>query len=75
MVLKRGRKKIKKIDFLSRRFDISEIFYIFAVVRKKGVIMLMFLACLAVVGVFVIIEVVGNAIKNTEESNDEEENR
>lgn len=37
--------------------------------------MLMFLACLAVVGVFVIIEVVGNAIKNTEESNDEEENR
>lgn len=37
--------------------------------------MLMFLACLAVVGVFVIIEIIGNAIKNTEESNDEEENR
>lgn len=37
--------------------------------------MIMFLACLAVVGVFVIIEIIGNAIKNTEESNDEEENQ
>lgn len=34
--------------------------------------MVMFLACLAVVGVFVIIEVVGNAIKNTEDTNDDE---
>ena len=34
----------------------------------------MFLACLALVGVFVIIEIIGNAIKNTEKSNDEEEN-
>lgn len=36
--------------------------------------MLMFLGCLVVIGVFIIIEIIGNAIKNTEESNDEEEN-
>lgn len=47
-------------------------FYIFAIVRKKGVVMLMFLACLAIVGVFVIIEIIGNAIKNTENTNDDE---
>lgn len=35
--------------------------------------MLMFLACLALVGVFVIIEIIGNAIKNTEDTNDNEE--
>lgn len=71
MAQKQG-KKIKKDDFLSRRFDISEIFYIFAIVGKKGVVMLMFLACLALVGIFVIIEIIGNAIKNTENTNDDE---
>ena len=34
--------------------------------------MLMFLVCLVVVGVFVIVEVIGNAIKNTEDTNDDE---
>ena len=34
--------------------------------------MLMFLACLALVGVFVIIEIIGNAVKNTEKTNDDE---
>lgn len=34
--------------------------------------MLMFLACLAIVGVFVIIEIIGNAVKNTEKTNDDE---
>ena len=32
----------------------------------------MFLVCLVVVGVFVIVEVIGNAIKNTEDKNDDE---
>lgn len=32
----------------------------------------MFLVCLVVVGVFVIVEVIGNAIKNTEDTNDDE---
>ena len=34
--------------------------------------MLMFLACLALVGVFVIIEIISNAVKNTEKTNDDE---
>ena len=34
--------------------------------------MLMFLACLAVINIFVIVEVIGNAIKNTEDTNDDE---
>ena len=59
--------------FLSRRFDISEIFLYICNSWKKGVVMLMFLVCLVVVGVFVIVEVIGNAIKNTEDTNDNEE--
>ena len=52
---------------------ISEIFYIFAI-RKKINIMAMFLGSLVVIGVFVVIEIIGNAIKNTEDSENEKRN-
>ena len=52
---------------------ISEIFYIFAI-RKKINIMAMFLGSLVVIGVFVVIEIIGNAIKNTEDSENEKGN-
>ena len=60
---------------LSREFvDFRDFFYIFAIRKKKINIMAMFLGSLVVIGVFVVIEIIGNAIKNTEDSENEKGN-
>ena len=68
------RKNKKRFSLLSREFvDFRDFFYIFAI-RKKINIMAMFLGSLVVIGVFVVIEIIGNAIKNTEDSENEKGN-
>ena len=52
---------------------ISEIF-LYICNKKKINIMAMFLGSLVVIGVFVVIEIIGNAIKNTEGSENEKGN-
>ena len=52
---------------------ISEIF-LYICNKKKINIMAMFLGSLVIIGVFVVIEIIGNAIKNTEDSKNEKGN-
>ena len=49
-------------------------FNIYLQKEKKINIMAMFLGSLVVIGVFVVIEIIGNAIKNTEDSENEKGN-
>ena len=69
---RRKNKKNVLVCYLGN-FEVSEIFYTFAI-RKKINIMAMFLGSLVVIGVFVVIEIIGNAIKNTEDSENEKGN-
>lgn len=52
---------------------ISEIF-LYICNKKKINVMAMFLGSLVVIGIFVAIEIIGNAIKNTEDWKNEKRN-
>ena len=67
------RKNKKRFSLLSREFvDFRDFLYICN--KKKINIMAMFLGSLVVIGVFVVIEIIGNAIKNMEDSKNEKGN-
>ena len=71
-----GRRKNKKnvlVCYLGNLL-ISEIFLYICNKKKKINIMAMFLGSLVVIGVFVVIEIIGNAIKNAEDSENEKGN-